>query len=87
VTIFSRSERRAWFNRDYETSSPDELINQLFDDFRFEEFIESGDVDLDAEEKTAARDFSCLSPQATIDDPRWIEIRTAARRLWRRSSR
>jgi hypothetical protein len=39
-------------------SSPDELINQLYDDFRFQEFIESKDIALREEQKEVAGSFS-----------------------------
>ena len=86
-------QRRAWFNRDGEVSSPDELISQLFDDFRFQEFIDSEDVALRQEQKEAARSFSesllrfctetpqILSASDIIGDPRWAELRKAAHRV------
>ena len=88
-------QRLAWFNRHAEVSSPDELINQLFDDYLFEDFIESQEVDLPRNARDAARAFSVslsafcdqtpqiLDPREIIDDPRWTRIRQEAQSLLR----
>jgi hypothetical protein len=86
-------QRLAWFNRHEEVSSPDELINQLLDDFSFECFIENEEIALTASQRSVARQFhatllafnkaspNLLDPTATIDDPKWVEIRAKAKEL------
>ena len=88
-------QRLAWFNKHQEVSSPDELINQLFDDFSFERFIQDEEIDLSHAQKAAARRFFAmvtrfcegtpptLNPETTIDDSRWAEIRNEAKELLR----
>lgn len=86
-------QRLAWFNKHREVSSPDELINQLYDDYRFEDFIHSPDIGLTSGQAARAKRFLAelsefcdqtpvhLDPVSTIDDPQWGAIRQAARDL------
>jgi hypothetical protein len=86
-------QRLAWFNRHFESSSPDELICQLYDDHLFEAFIESDSMGLSSDQKREARQFSelmtkfCeatpsnLDARLVINDPRWERIRDEAKRL------
>jgi hypothetical protein len=86
-------QRLAWFNKHREVSSPDELINQLYGDYRFEDFIDSPDIGLTSDQEASAKRFLAqlsefsdqtpahLDPVSTIDDPRWGAIRKAARDL------
>jgi hypothetical protein len=88
-------QRFAWFNKHEAVSSPDELVNQLLDDFAFERFIEDEEIDLLPNQKAAARQFCAmllafckdspmfLDPHKTIDDPRWADIRNNAKDLVR----
>jgi hypothetical protein len=88
-------QRLAWFHRSQEVSSPDELINQLLDDFSFERFIEGEETGFSHAQKAAARRFHALlmtfcegtplmlDPRKIIDDPRWAEIRNEAKELLR----
>lgn len=88
-------QRQAWFNQHAEVSSPDELINQLLGDFRFEDFVNARDIGLSHGQRDAAR--KCLEllksfcaqtpehldPSKIIDDARWIKIRKAAKEVLR----
>jgi hypothetical protein len=84
-------QRRAWFELGPEVSSPDEDVNQFADDSAFEEFLAREDNGLNADQlATGRRLFGLvkrfadetpqhLEPTEVIDDPRWKQIRVAAR--------
>ena len=86
-------QRRTWFVPDPDFASPTEWYLELFNDNFFDEFIESGDVGLSTELRTACKGFSRLfkeyfdglpdhpDPAAIIDDPGWRRIRDEARVL------
>jgi hypothetical protein len=86
-------QRLAWFNRHEEQSSPGELINQLYHDNNFEDFIDNDEIGLTSSQREIANGFleqllkfcdqapRFIDPRATIDDPRWDAIRKAARSL------
>lgn len=83
-------QRAAWFNQHAEVSSPDELINQLYDDYQFDLFIVDAQVGLSSDFRRLCREFSdllekfiketptVLDPYKVIDDSRWNEIRKCA---------
>ena len=82
-----------WFVPDPDFASLTEWYLELFNDNFFDEFIESGDVGLSTELRTACKGFSRLfkeyfdglpdhpDPAAIIDDPGWRRIRDEARVL------
>lgn len=86
-------QKLAWFNRHEEQSSPDELINQLFGDYMFDDFIDSKDLNISEITRDLSRAFSLslnrfckqtpefLDPQKVLDDPRWHRIREDAQAL------
>lgn len=87
-------QRRVWFERDPNFSSPSEWRMELFGDNFFDDFIESEDVGLSDEQRTLAKSFSLLlknyfakfdpkyaDPVAVVDDPAWHQIRNKAKIL------
>jgi hypothetical protein len=93
-----RYQELVWFNRPreewrFEESSPGELINGLFHDSLFDEFIQAPQFGLTGDQKLCAQSFARsirefaqgrhgpIDPIKTIDDPHWDEIRNAAKEL------
>lgn len=86
-------QRTAWFEEKNGAFSPEELINQLFNDYLFDEFIEDAENELSPEQKKLAVEFSTqlrqfcretpvfLDPKKIICDPRWASIRIQASNL------
>lgn len=90
-------QREAWFGAGRYQSSPEEFWCGLFDDFRFLEFVDDPLVNLNTEQKRAAKEFlqrcdeyseteilninGFPDPASTIDDPKWDAVRHAARRF------
>jgi hypothetical protein len=86
-------QRRAWFGIGPEESTPDEDICQFFGDAAVAEFLDRTDTGLDQEQREAGRRLlelmrrlsdrapGHIAPDDLIDDPRWREIRTAAKRF------
>jgi len=86
-----RIQRTAWFGLDPNVvSSPDELFCTLLDDFIFDDFLTSPEVNLTSKQRAAGQDLKNklekfaasvpgqLDPRQVIDDERWREIRLAA---------
>jgi hypothetical protein len=79
-----REDRPAWEN-------PNEIINVLFDDVRFELFLKDCDFSFTESQRETAQSLSImlnefldntpqwLEPIETLKDQRWEEIRIAAR--------
>jgi len=86
-------QRENWFGRGKYVDSPDEQYNRLFTDYDIEEFVDSPEVGLNAQQKAAGRHLINmldafdqavgpeLLPEVVIDHPQWIEIRHAARQF------
>ena len=83
-------QRRSWFDKGHDVSSPDELYNGLFDDSMIEEFLDTHAKDLTEDQRSAGRELvrqmnqyadvtpEHLDPTTTFDDPRWENIRRSA---------
>lgn len=83
-------QKSAWFAKSEEISSPEEVYSRLFDDFIFDEFLESDEVGLTADQKQKGRylveamnaypenSSNLPSPEVVIDDPQWKRIREVA---------
>jgi len=86
-------QRENWFGHGKYVDSPDEVYNQLFSDNEIEEFVDSPEVGLDAQQRTSGHHLIDmleafdkivgpeLSPEVVIDHPKWVEIRHAARQF------
>jgi hypothetical protein len=86
-------QRRAWFGVGPYVSSPGEMINQLLGDASIEEFLDRNDTGMNDLQVEAGRYLAKLmdglakqsptfiDPYKMIDDPRWLEIREAAKRF------
>jgi hypothetical protein len=84
-------QRRAWFGVGPEMGSPDEEVNQFLGDAAFAEYLDLADNGLDESQLAAGqrllqqmRHFSestpnILKPEDVIDDPKWKDVRHAAR--------
>ena len=92
--IANREEQeKRWPNPRFPWEQPNELVNSLFNDCLFEEFVQSQRRRFSGEEKTSADDLLCqlrtflaatpnsLDPIATLSDPRWQSIRESAMRF------
>jgi hypothetical protein len=86
-------QESTWFGGSDRISSPEEVYCTLFDDFAFDDFLESEFSNL-SENQTyngkilgekmsfffgESEDY--LKPKEVIDDPNWIEIRDIARKI------
>ncbi len=81
----------AWFGKSDQISSPVEVYCMLFDDFLFDDFLESSDIGLSDEQKylgnklrdslnTYSPPGSTLPPpEQMLDDPEWQKVRNIAR--------
>jgi hypothetical protein len=82
----------AWFGLDPNVvSSPDELFCTLFDDFIFDDFLTSPEVNLTSAQRAAGQDLKTkmeifaastpdhFDPGQVIDSEPWRKIRLAAR--------
>jgi hypothetical protein len=93
-----RYQDLVWFDRPRdewkdEISSPGELINGLFHDSLFEEFVVSPHFGFTNDQKASAQSFADVlkkfaraspdfpHPEQVIDDPTWGELREAAKTL------
>jgi len=84
-------QRDSWFGGGSCVSSPDELINELFDDYGFVEYLNSSALTtaqriigrelLGKLEAFIAETPEVLDPAVTFSDGRWADIRHTARRL------
>ncbi|MCC5832533.1 MAG: hypothetical protein JJU12_05775 [Chlamydiales bacterium] len=90
--ISSKSyQKKTWFGSNKFISSPIELYSELFDDYLFEQFLDSDIIELTYEQKELGiklkeklnkfsdqiEDFP--SPYEVFNDQRWIEIRKLGR--------
>ncbi|TAH33001.1 hypothetical protein EYC58_02495 [Candidatus Saccharibacteria bacterium] len=85
------SQERAWFGKSEQISSPDELYNSLFDDFLFDAFLASSEVNLSSLQKelgmrlsSSLKEYSpqgqeLPSPRKMVRDPSWQKVRDIAR--------
>lgn len=83
-------QQRSWFGIGTESSSPEELYCLLFDDFMYDEFLNSPAVGLTPTQKARGVELKeeldayselvgdYMDPAKVIDDPRWEGIRAAA---------
>jgi len=84
-------QRTAWFGLSpTQISSPEELLSQFLDDFDFNDFLNSSELNLTPKQKAAGEVLKSkmesfadatpkhLDPQVVMDDARWKEIRIAA---------
>lgn len=84
-------QRRAWFAKSKEVSSPEEVYAHLLDDFTFKDFLANEDVGLTDNQKGKGRDLieildsyastnkQVTDPYSVIDDPEWEKVREVAR--------
>lgn len=85
-------QNESWFGHGKESSSPDEMMCQIFDDVSIVSFIESKDIDISKLAKSAVAEFISaiqefsdatpvhLDPAEVINDGRWQIIRKLAQR-------
>lgn len=81
-------QRRAWFGRGPEQSSPDEVISDIFDNANLELFLKTTELTdkqqlfghrlLEILERFVDKTPQHLVPIDVIDDPEWIQVRLAA---------
>ena len=83
----------AWFGKSELISSPEELYCQLFDDFIFDDFIQSTEINLTIQQKqralalknrmeeTAQHLDIRKDPKEIVDNPLWVEVRAEAKRF------
>jgi hypothetical protein len=93
-----RYQDLVWFNRPRsewkdEISSPGDLVNGLFCDSLFDEFVVSPHFDFTSDQRASAQSFADLltkfskatpdfpDPKQVIDDPVWGEVREAGKAL------
>jgi len=86
-------QRRAWFGRGPDVSSPDDDFCAFFGDAAIPEFLDRIDARLSPRQMEAGRQLVSLmrelsdatpqhiDPESLIDDPRWQQIRAAAARF------
>ena len=84
-------QEQTWFGRGQKISSPEELICGMFDDVLFDDFLAASTVVLsdaqyragvslkDSLEQYAGIISDAPDPRMVIDDPRWEQVRIAAR--------
>lgn len=81
----------AWFGSGEKISSPDEIYNTLLEDFTFDDFLASTEVNLTEEQrrlgfslrraldKYSSGQTELPEPSDMIDDPEWEKVRKVAR--------
>lgn len=86
-------QRENWFGRGKYVDSPDEQYNNLFTDYDIEEFVDSPEIGLNAQQRAAGHRLIDmleafdkvvgpeLLPEVVIDHPQWVEIRHVARQF------
>jgi hypothetical protein len=86
-------QEQAWFGIGDQISSPEEVYCELFDDYIYDDFLMSSDIDMTDQQRMLgfqlkkimdeyADSVDYLSdPKRVYDDPKWNDVREAARRL------
>jgi hypothetical protein len=86
-------QERAWLDTGAEISSPEEVYNELFDDYTIDLFFEKYACTLTPDQSAAWRELkSCMErygeqmpttpdPRKVLDDPEWQRVRESAVRF------
>lgn len=83
-------QKKSWFGGTEYVSSPEEVYCQLFDDFIFDDFLDSTDISLTKEQRNSGnilrdklneylKTLDVISdPEEVFNDPIWEDIRNSA---------
>lgn len=86
-------QRSTWFGGAGKISSPEEVYCELFDDFIFDEFLTSIDVGITDKQRKLGLELKHImeeyadsvgditDPGRVYSDPKWHDVRSAARRF------
>jgi len=86
-------QEKAWFGEGDSVSSPEELICEIFDDYMYDEFLKSADIDmtplqnqLGKELKAKLNEYSdsigeFTDPEHVLGNPQWEKVRKAAEKF------
>lgn len=87
-------QREAWFGVGDQVSSPEELYCELFDDYIYDDFLVSLDINMTNHQrelgillKNMMNEYAngidyLADPQKVYDDPKWNSVREAAREFF-----
>jgi hypothetical protein len=84
-------QEKTWFGKSEKISSPEELYCELFDDYMYEDFLNSPIVNLNSSQKKLGRELKIkldqfsikygdfTDPKKVFKDPLWDKIRKSAK--------